>query len=39
MPLWQDRLFIALARDAVTASDYYGVPSNRAVELGQQYVI
>jgi KUP system potassium uptake protein len=39
MPLWQDRLFIALTRDAVTASDYYGIPGNRAVELGQQYVI
>jgi KUP system potassium uptake protein len=39
MPLWQDHLFIGLARGAATASDYYGVPANRAVELGQQYVV
>jgi KUP system potassium uptake protein len=39
MPLWQDQLFIGLARAAATASDYYGVPTNRAVELGQQYVV
>jgi KUP system potassium uptake protein len=39
MPLWQDQLFIGLARAATTATDYYGVPTNRAVELGQQYVV
>jgi KUP system potassium uptake protein len=39
MPLWQDHLFIGLARAAATATDYYGVPTNRAVELGQQYVV
>jgi KUP system potassium uptake protein len=39
MPLWQDHLFIRLAREAATATDYYGVPANRAIELGQQYVV
>jgi KUP system potassium uptake protein len=39
MPLWQDHVFIGLARDAATATDFYGVPTNRAVELGQQYVV
>jgi KUP system potassium uptake protein len=39
MPLWQDQLFIGLTRAAATATDFYGVPTNRAVELGQQYVV
>jgi KUP system potassium uptake protein len=36
MPLWQDHLFIRLAREAATATDHYGVPANRAIGLGQQ---
>ena len=36
MPLWQDRLFIALAKGAAHATDFYGIPSGRVVELGQQ---
>ncbi|QFY63073.1 potassium transporter Kup (plasmid) [Rhizobium grahamii] len=39
MPFWQDRLFIALARNAGTATDYFGLPSGRVVELGLQTVI
>ena len=26
---------VRLAREAATATDYYGVPANRAIELGQ----
>lgn len=36
MPRWQDRLFIALARSADDASRYFGIPSDRAVEIGMQ---
>jgi KUP system potassium uptake protein len=34
MPLWQDRLFIALATAATDPSDYFRLPANRVVELG-----
>ncbi|MDK9698140.1 MAG: potassium transporter Kup [Siculibacillus sp.] len=36
MPVWQDRLFIRLAREASDATDFYRIPSGRVVELGQQ---
>jgi hypothetical protein len=36
MPCWQDRLFIALAQNASNATDYFGLPSGRVVELGLQ---
>ncbi|MEK1895074.1 MAG: potassium transporter Kup [Rhizobium sp.] len=39
MPFWQDRLFIALSRNASNATDYFGLPSGRVVELGLQTVI
>lgn len=39
MPLWQDKLFIALANTATRPSDYFRLPSNRVVELGSQVVI
>lgn len=39
MPLWQDRLFIALTRMAANATDFYRIPSNRVVELGQQFTV
>ena len=34
MPMWQDRLFIALAGAATDPSDYFRLPANRVVELG-----
>jgi KUP system potassium uptake protein len=34
MPLWQDKLFIALARNAVPATDFFDIPADRAVEIG-----
>ncbi len=39
MPLWQDKLFIALSRSAVDATSFYRLPSNRVVELGQQVIV
>ncbi|TPE53196.1 potassium transporter Kup [Amaricoccus solimangrovi] len=39
MPLWQDRLFITLTKAASDATSFYSLPSNRVLELGQQFVI
>lgn len=39
MPLWQDQLFIAMAKAATDASGFYRLPSNRVIELGQQVVV
>jgi KUP system potassium uptake protein len=39
MPRWQERLFIWLARWANDASQYFGIPSGRAVEVGTQIAI
>jgi len=39
MPIWQDRLFIALADLAADPSDYFRLPTNRVVELGSHVVI
>jgi KUP system potassium uptake protein len=39
MPRWQDRLFIALARSANDATDYFQIPSDRVVEVGTQVTI
>lgn len=36
MPLWQDQIFIALARNATDASDYFQIPTGRVVEIGTQ---
>ncbi len=36
MPLWQQRLYVALFKSASDATSFYRLPSNRVVELGQQ---
>ncbi len=36
MPKWQDHLFIALAKQATSAPDFFNIPSDRVVELGAQ---
>lgn len=33
---WQARLFVSLSKIATNATDYFKLPSNRVVELGQQ---
>lgn len=39
MPLWQDKLFITLARNASSATAYYQIPTGRVVEIGTQVLI
>lgn len=39
MPLWQDKIFIAMSKDAANATDFYAIPSGRVVELGQQITV
>lgn len=39
MPIWQDRLFIAMANTATDPSDYFHLPANRVVELGSHVII
>jgi KUP system potassium uptake protein len=39
MPLWQDRLFIILARNASDATDYFQIPTDRVVEIGMQVTV
>jgi len=39
MPIWQDRLFIGLARSAADATEYFQIPTGRVVEIGTQVVI
>ena len=39
MPRWQDRLFIALARTANDATDYFRIPTARVVEVGTQVAV
>ena len=36
MALWRERLFVSLSKNAVKASDFFHVPTNRVVELGTQ---
>ena len=36
MPLWREKLFALLARNAAQASEYYSLPANRVVEMGGQ---
>ncbi|WP_374306767.1 potassium transporter Kup [Methylocella sp.] len=39
MPMWQDKLFIALFRQSANPTDYFSIPSDRVVELGEQLTI
>jgi KUP system potassium uptake protein len=39
MPIWQDRIFIMLARSADDASSYFRLPTDRVVEIGTQVSI
>jgi KUP system potassium uptake protein len=39
MPLWQDKLFILLARNADDASTYFRLPTDRVVEIGTQVLV
>jgi KUP system potassium uptake protein len=39
MPRWQEHLFIVLARQADDASKYFGVPTERVLEVGTQVAV
>ncbi len=39
MPVWQDKLYIVLSKQAATATDFFSIPSDRVVELGAQVTI
>jgi len=39
MPMWQDRLFIFLMRNAANPTDFFKIPPGRVVELGTQVTV
>ncbi|MDP3175499.1 MAG: potassium transporter Kup [Phenylobacterium sp.] len=39
MPLWQDKIFIFLMRNAANPTDFYKIPPGRVVELGAQVTV
>ena len=39
MPLWQDKLFIFLARNASDATRYFRIPTDRTVEIGTRIIV
>jgi KUP system potassium uptake protein len=39
MAVWRERLFALMARNATTATFYFGIPADRVVELGEQVEI
>jgi KUP system potassium uptake protein len=39
MPQWQDRLFIAMAKSASDATDFFQIPTGRVVEVGTQVTV
>ncbi len=39
MPLWQDKVFIFLMRNAANPTDFFKIPPGRVVELGTQVTV
>jgi KUP system potassium uptake protein len=39
MAIWRERLFAWMLRNAVSAMDFFKLPTNRVVELGSQVEI
>ena len=39
MAFWREKIFIAMFRNAGSATDFFKIPSNRVVELGTQVVL
>lgn len=39
MPLWQDRIFIFLMKNAANPTDFYKIPPGRVVEMGAQVTV
>ncbi len=36
MAFWRERLFVSMSKNAIKASDFFHIPTNRVVELGTQ---
>ena len=36
MPIWRKKLFVVMSRNARAATEFFGLPPNRVVELGAQ---
>ena len=36
---WRERMFAAMARNAGNVTDYFGIPTNRVIELGTRVEI
>ena len=39
LPLFADRIFIALAKNATDATEYFHIPTGRVVEIGTQVIL
>jgi KUP system potassium uptake protein len=39
MPLWQDKIFIFLIKNAANPTDFYKIPPGRVVEMGTQVTV
>jgi len=39
MPIWQDRLYIFLMRNAANPTDFFHIPPGRVVEMGAQVIL
>jgi KUP system potassium uptake protein len=39
MARWRERMFAAMARNAGNVTDYFGIPTNRVIELGTRVEI
>ncbi len=39
MPMWQDKLFIYLMKNAASPTDFFQIPAGRVVELGAQVTV
>jgi KUP system potassium uptake protein len=39
LPAWQESLYIGMTKSAANATDFYRLPTNRVIELGQQIII
>jgi KUP system potassium uptake protein len=39
MPMWRDKLFAVMHRNAAPATGFFRIPGNRLVELGSQVEI
>lgn len=39
LPIWQDRIFIYLTRNAGSPTDFFRLPAGRVVEMGEQMIV